>query len=177
MRIDKEKAFELRRQGKSYNEIFNQLEIPKSTMHYWFRDLGWSQNTKNKLSRSDRRRFNIAAAQKQRWELWRQEYRDEAQKQFPKLKNNLLFLAGIMLYWGEGDHGKRGGQVRLVNTDPRMIGIFSRFLQEICEVPTLKIRPALFLYKDIDETKAKSFWSQAAGLPVIQFYKTQVLIG
>ena len=37
MRLDKQTAFKLRLQGKSYNEISKALGIPKSTLSDWFR--------------------------------------------------------------------------------------------------------------------------------------------
>ena len=47
MRIDKEKAFILRRSGKSYNEICAQLGMSKSTLSNWFRNVDFSKDIKN----------------------------------------------------------------------------------------------------------------------------------
>ena len=43
MRNDKHLAVKLRREGASYSKIVKELNIPKSTMVYWFRDEDWSQ--------------------------------------------------------------------------------------------------------------------------------------
>ncbi len=39
MRKDKEIAIKLRKQGLSYSQIKNKLDIPKSTLSYWLRDI------------------------------------------------------------------------------------------------------------------------------------------
>lgn len=182
MRQDKNLAFALRRAGNSYGEISKKLNVPKSTMHYWFRDLSWSKQIKITRIKQNRvlAKKNIeiiAAAQKVRWEKWRQSYQKEAERQFSQLKNYTLFIIGIMLYWGEGDHGKKNNQVRLINTDPRMMYIFKRFLQKICLVSRDKMKVTLFIYSDLDEKTCKAFWSSYVKLPDKQFYKTQILIG
>ena len=49
MRKDKGSAFEMRRLGKSYQEIQRALNISKSTLSEWFQVLEWSENIKSAL--------------------------------------------------------------------------------------------------------------------------------
>lgn len=182
MRNDKHLAEKLRRKNKSYNQISQELDISKSTLAYWFKDKGWSKKIKKELSQKalriaskQLRLMNKAKAEK--WEKWREEHRQEAHKKFPSLKNNSLFLAGLMLYWGEGDSKIENCQVRLSNTDPEMIRMFSNFLQQTCLVPLEKIRCSLILYPDLKDQKCKTFWSQVSGIPETQFTKTQFIQG
>jgi len=182
MRNDKHLAFELRKKGKSYQEIQKELKIPKSTMHYWFRDLDWSQTIKQQLIEralrlSTKRMRAIAKAQKKRWHEWRVQHRKEAANTFGELKPNPLFLAGLMLYWGEGDSNLKNGCVRLANTDPKMISIFSYFLQNVCLIPRDKIKIYMILYPDLNEASCKKFWGNASRIPQNQFQKTQFIQG
>ena len=182
MRNDQHLAVKLRKKGKSYNQISRELGIPKSTMHYWFSSAGWSDAIKKRLTARAKRLATkqmriIGKAQQQRWQQWREAHRREAVKEFPKLKTSPLFIAGVALYWGEGDHGRGGSIVRLVNTDPRMIRLFSKFLKKICHVPTNKIHPAIFLYPDLNENICKIYWSRASSIPQLQFQKTQFIQG
>lgn len=182
MRNDKHLAIELRKKGLSYNEIRRKLDIPKSTMHYWFRSLRWSKIIKKRLTKKAQRLATkrlraVVRAQKKRWENQRKQYRKEAKKEFPILKSNPLFLAGLMLYWGEGDSKIENCAVRLSNTDPKMIKIFSLFLQKICRAPKNKIRIEPILYPDLDEEYCKIFWSRISGIPLNQFIKTQFIEG
>jgi hypothetical protein len=80
-----------------------------------------------------------------------------------KIKKNLdkneLYLKGIAvgIYWGEGN--KRNiHSVRVGNTDPKLIYIFTRFLREICCVREDKIRFGIQLFSDVNEEEAVQFW-------------------
>ena len=51
MRNDKHLALKLRKLGKSYNKISNELDIPKSTLCSWFSKIDWSQSVKEELNK------------------------------------------------------------------------------------------------------------------------------
>jgi len=182
MRNDKHLAEKLRRKNKSYNKISKELGIPKSTLVYWFKNEEWSQEIKKELSRkalylSKKRLILINKARREKWERWRQTFRNQAKKEFNKLKRNPLFIAGLMLYWGEGDSKMENSLVRLSNTDSEMIRIFSKFLKKICCVPMEKIKISLVLYPDLNNRICIKFWSEKSGIPQSQFFKTQVIYG
>jgi hypothetical protein len=166
----------------SYNQISKELSIPKSTMHYWFRKLEWSQKIKKELTRkaiyiAKKRLRLINKARKEMWEKWREGFRKEARKEFPFLITNPLFIAGVNLYWAEGDSKLENGQVKLVNTDPRMIPLFVKFLRKVAKVPRDKISAWMILYPDLLEEKNKFFWSKISGIPFKKFQKTQFIKG
>jgi hypothetical protein len=98
----------------------------------------------------------------------------DAEKQFVELKTSPLFIAGLMLYWGEGE--KFGTwRVSVINTDAKMMQIMIRFYREMLKVPEHKIRVGLFIYEDLSESIVKKYWSQQLNLPIEQFIKTHVL--
>lgn len=181
-RNDKHLALKLRRLGKGYNFIYKELGIPKSTLSDWFRALAWSKVVKLRLTKRAnfmaRKRMRIMAkANKERWLKWRKQHQLEAIKEFPKLKRDPLFISGIMLYWAEGDNNLKNANVRLTNTDPRMIRLFIKFAESVCNVPRKNIRLALILYPDIKEAECKNYWSDFTKIPLDQFYKTQFIYG
>jgi|SRR3989344_556141 len=181
-RNDKHLALQLRKSGKSYNFISQKLTVPKSTLSDWFNSLAWSKTLRDQLNiRANilaRKRMRLMAkANKKRWLDWREFHRMEAVKEFPKLKNDTLFVAGLMLYWAEGDNSLSSGNVRLTNTDPRMIRLFIRFSEIFCKVQRNNIRIALILYPDLDDKICQKFWSEYLKIPLIQFYKTQFIQG
>lgn len=182
MRTDKHLAVKLRRQGRSYNKISKELGIPKSTLTGCFSNKIWSRNIKeeltnraNYMARERLRLFN--KLQKEKWEQWREKARQYAEKEFPDLKKSYLFLAGLILYWGEGDSKMENSIVRLSNTDPEMIKIFFLFLRNICQIPQNKIKITLILYPDLKESQCKNFWTKNMGISKKQFYKTQFIKG
>ena len=181
MRNDRHLAIKLRKTGKSYNKICKELGIPKSTMHYWFRNLRWSQRIKKELTekaeiQATKRLRAVIRAQKKRWKEYRKQYQEEAKKEFRALKSNPLFLAGLMLYWGEGDNSSKS-QVRLSNTDSRMIKLFNEFLRKTCKISEEKIRLSLIIYPDLDDEDCKKFWNNKTKISLKQFDKSSVIYG
>lgn len=182
MRKDKEKAIELRRQNKSYKFISRELNIPLGTLAGWFRNEPWSQEIRDKLGKIETLSYpdklrKIIAANKKRWHAWHQECQEEAIREFPKLKNDPLFISGIMLYWGEGDKKLENGQVALSNSDPEMIKIFYSFLIHTMCVPIEKIGARLILYPDLIESVQKNLWSKLTKIHISKFTKSTYIQG
>ncbi len=182
MRKDKERAIELRRHSKSYKYISRELKIPLGTLAGWFKNELWSQDIRNELGRTESLAFpdklkRMVAANKKRWADWHQQARDEAVVEFSKLKDDPLFLAGIMLYWGEGNKTQTSPQVKLANSDPAMIRLFCLFLKKTLSVPEEKIKVWLLLYPDLIDSVQKNFWSKATSLPISQFNKSIYIKG
>lgn len=182
MRNDKHIAFKLRKEGKSYNKIGKKLGIAKSTLSGWFEGLDWSEKIRNELTQKAlyiaRKRLRLVNKKRKiMWEAWRERAREEARQQFTTLYCFPLFVAGIMLYWGEGDSKLENSIVRLSNTSPDMIRVFSLFLRDICNVPNERLCGSLVLYNDLDQKKCRLFWSQVSGIPEAKFHKTQFIQG
>lgn len=160
------KILSLRSERKSYREIARLLGIAKSTVSYWLSDSAESQAIRVHLSEKsfrESRQGKIGLISKERWQAYRAAAAREAEEEFPQLLNDPLFVAGIMLYWGEGDKIPRGS-IRLANTDPHMITVFVKFLRDIMDVPTERIRIKLLLYPDLEDHACRSFWINAARL-------------
>ncbi|MDO8504652.1 MAG: helix-turn-helix domain-containing protein [Candidatus Liptonbacteria bacterium] len=180
MRKEKQKAIELRRKGKSYGEISSALDVPKSTISDWFKDVDWSKIIKNKLilkSNEDARK-RMKILQIKRSTIQKESDNKaliESRREFKKICGNPLFISGIMLYWGEGDKNIKN-PIRLTNTDPRMINVYIKFLIEILKINPDKIKLGLIIYPDNSDQECKNFWSRSTASRVT-FVKTQVING
>ncbi|MEK9208541.1 MAG: hypothetical protein AAB910_00510 [Patescibacteria group bacterium] len=182
MRKDKEKAVELRHSGKSYKQISRELGIAIGTLAGWFKSEPWSQEIKAKLSAevswsNANALKRLALANHDRWESKREEYRMAAIREFEELKNDPLFLAGVMLYWGEGEKQQKSGIVRLGNSEPEMVRIFHLFLTKALKVNHERISAWLLLYPDLVDSVQRNFWSKATGLSSSQFKKSIYIKG
>ena len=182
MRKDKVRAYKLRREGKSYKEIRRLLGIPLSTIAGWLKDEEWSQKIRDELGAKSSFLFPqklvaIQKANKARWTQKYKEYQIAAEVEFIKRKNNPLFIAGVMLYWGEGGKSPKDSVVRLANSDPSLVKVFYNFLTEELNIDPEKITIHLLLYPDLRDEMQKSFWSKAIGLPVSQFRKSTFITG
>ena len=181
MRHDKNIAIKFRRQGKSYNEINKLLGIPKGTLASWFKNNKESQKIKLALSGKSNKvvakRIRIFVKNnKERWEKIRSDARDEAKKEFKILSKNPLFVAGVMLYWAEGDSVLKN-PLRFTNTSASMISLYVKFLINVLSIPKEDLRANIILYKDLADRKNIDFWSKTSTIPKNQFYKTQYIQG
>jgi len=182
MRKDKEKAFELRRQNKSYKTISRELGIPLGTLAGWFRHELWSQDIRDKLGQEASLAFpeklkRIVAANKKRWADLHETYREEASNEFETLKNDPLFIVGLMLYWGEGDKKLENSQVALSNSDPHLIRLFYLFLTKTMHISPERITVRLLLYPDLIERVQKNLWSKATKISLAQFRSSTTIQG
>ena len=83
-----------------------------------------------------------------------------------------LKIAGLMLYWGEGT--KAGDGLDFANSDTAMIGIFMKFLREVCGVNESRLRGNLYMYADQSEKLLLNHWSEVMRLPLSQFTRPHV---
>jgi hypothetical protein len=174
---DKLKAQELRRQGLSYGEILQQIQISKDTLSRWCKDIPLTESQKKRLlgnrSLGQRKGSLIAADNKRQRRIERtRNIFDEAKKELGVLTKRDRFLAGIALYAGEGD--KTDGKGGFANSDPRMISFMMGWLKEFCDIPLTRFRGAIWLHEGLDEKSAKIYWSELTGIPIDQFYKTYI---
>ncbi len=83
-----------------------------------------------------------------------------------------LFLAGLFLYWGEGD--KKSGRVCISNTDPRIVKFALYWMINVLKIPRKKIKVGLHLYKDMSVEESINFWSKHLNIPKQQFNKPYI---
>jgi hypothetical protein len=181
MRNDKEHAIKLRKSGKSYREIKHELGIPLATLSDWFTEESWSKkihkelNTKN-LEVSKQRIIRLDKIRGKHLKKLYEEARLEARQDFDKLKYSPLFVAGVMIYWGEGDKASKNG-FRISNADPLLIKVFLSFLRKICGAEEERIRAGILLYPDLDKEICEHYWSKQLGLNRDNFTKSIVVQG
>jgi len=163
-------ARQLRKKGKSYSEILEKINVSKSTLSLWLRDIPLTKQQRNNLEGRNKSRYlGSKKNQQKRIELTKKiifESKDEAKM----LINNKLFLAGVMLYWAEGT--KRGGEIiSFSNADPNMINLMMEWFRDICLVPEEKFRIQVHIHTLHKKVNTKKYWSELTGVPLKQFHK------
>ena len=181
MRDDKPKAFQLRKQGKSYNQIKVTLNVPKSTLSGWLSKQEWSKKVKNILVEKSRTYHSarmqwLAKVQKKRLAEIYSTAEQEAVQEFKQFKWFPLFIAGMCIFWGEGDKISRH-IIRIANVDPRLVKIFITFLKKVCGIPEKKIRAYVLLYPDLNEKGCLDYWVKQTGLRLENFTKCIIISG
>lgn len=176
--IEREKAIQLRKQGRTYSEIRKSLNVPKSTLSEWLSNYPLSKKQLLILQNRIRNNKSIAVEKvtaikhRKRKERLIKVYNKERKKLLPLNKRELL-LCGLFLYWGEGNkHLERA--ISLNNTDPDVVKFYHIWLTEALQIPKQKIKVALQLYRDMDVNKTINYWSRLLDIPVDQFIKPYI---
>jgi|SRR3989344_6407117 len=85
-----------------------------------------------------------------------------------------LFIAGIMLYWGEGSQWDGEASVDFANSKPEMIKVFLKFLRVVCGVDEQRLRCYLYCYCNQDVNALIRYWSKITKIPKKQFTKPYI---
>jgi hypothetical protein len=155
----------------SYGLISEQLGVSKSTLSNWLKDLPYTPN-EQVLSRI---RCGQGAYGLRRRQIRIDETSERNARgisEVGKVSKRDLWMIGLGLWIGEGS--KTMEQIRLVNSDPRVVRLFISWLREICELQDKNITIAMHLYPDSDELSSMKYWMNITKLPKKQFRKTQI---
>ncbi len=166
-------ALEMRREGKSINEIAKTLSISKGTASIWCKPIQLSQEQRDNLLSSGQQK--MLDKRKSETIIRRRLDRTQAETEFLKFKNNPLFLVGLSLYAGEGSKGELGA-VQVANCEPWILKKSIQFF-ELIGTPKEKITVNLGLHDQVDDQMAKIWWSEQLGIPLEQFRKSTYVVG
>ncbi|MDP3901007.1 MAG: hypothetical protein Q8Q38_01550 [bacterium] len=171
---ERRKAIRLRRLGKSYGEILKYTPVSKGTLSLWLRDIEVNPKFLAELRGREISRYAGAKArQRQRIEKTELIIRD-AKKEVWSLYRDPLFLAGLMLYWAEGDKSDENEQIKFTNSDPEMIRVMMCWFRKVCVVPEEKFRISLHVHELHCRSDMEDYWSRVTKVPLTQFHKTYI---
>jgi hypothetical protein len=159
---EREQARLLRADGLPLAEIAARLEVSKSSVSLWVRDVDFEPRPR--AARARRRQPNALQRRKQA-EIDR--LRAEAGARVGRLSEREFLVAGAALYAGEGAKGD--GAVVFANSDPRMIAFFCAWLRHFFTIDESRLRVRLYLHQGLDLVVATTYWSQVTGIPEAQF--------
>lgn len=86
-----------------------------------------------------------------------------------------LFIAGVMLYWAEGDKSSRNA-ARLSNSDPEVLRLFARFVRTCFDVTNDQMAVTCNLFADHlgRQRDIERFWLDVVELPPERLCKSHV---
>lgn len=169
---EKNKARELRYQGLSIQQISTSLGVSKGSVSAWVRDIEIPEEllinigNRQRLGREHSRIARLSNITKANLEL-----NAKCKEEILPFSKRDLWIAGIMLYAGEGykTNNVSNQRIELANSDPNILRVFINFLIYICKIPKLNIRVRLILYEDINIKDAHKYWSHELDIPLKQF--------
>ena len=124
------KARSLRAQGLSIQQIANQLNVSKSSVSNWVRDVELTDTQRHALHA--RQKGQKAGSEANRKRAQKDRLHQQMIGRQHAHQGSQLHLQGCMLYWAEG--AKRRGRIHFVNSDVKMMLLFMRFLREELDV-------------------------------------------
>ena len=153
-----EKVKNLYSNGYSAREIAQHLNTSIDAVYYFFRSNGIPRRSPKEQNRV----------------LFERKKPSFALKEKLTIKETELFIAGVMLYWGEGSQWDGEVNVDFANSKPEMIKVFVRFLRVVCAVNEKRLRCYLYCYSNQDVRKLVAYWSTVTNIPTIQFTKPYI---
>lgn len=175
---ERRKAIELRQQGATYSDIRVKLNISKSTLSGWLRSYPLTRKQITFLEKNRKRNKKLAIERFRSTMRMKREKRlsilfKQEKKKWISLNQRELELAGIFLYWGEGNK-RLDGPISLNNTDPDVLKFTLYWLKNSLKIPKHKIRIHLHLYSDMDAESEVKYWSRELDVPSTQFTKPYI---
>lgn len=161
----------LRRLGWSYGEIRDLVPVPKGTLSNWCRDIRLPDEAVQAIKDRTNSRVGVPrdTQRKRRAEIER--IRNEAAAEVAELVDDPFWVAGTVLYWGEGD--KRHRHLSMTNSDSDLLLLFIAWVRKYLQ-PGAVFVLSLHLHEGNDETEAKEHWRTSLGLPDAEFWTTYI---
>lgn len=172
------KARSLRKEGFSIKHIEKKLKVSRSSVSLWVRDVKLTKKQLEKLYQNKKtgalRGCIIAAMNKiKKKDESIKKLMQEGKKEVGRLSKRDKFIIGISLYFAEGE--KTNDNVGFSNTDPLAIKFMTNWFRKCCKVSEEKFRCYLYIHDNLDERKAKRFWSKLTGIPLCQFRRSYIV--
>jgi transcriptional regulator with XRE-family HTH domain len=171
------KALKLRRKGESIKSIAKQLGVSVGSVSVWCRGVVLTEDQTKKLEQQGKdpfygKRMEYAIARRKTLDAKINRLRTEGVRQVGALNSRELFLVGIALYWSEGF--KKDSQAGFANSNPEMIKLFIKWLNESCGYTSddLLLRLTINISHKHREEGIKEYWSHVTKVPVEVFGKT-----
>ena len=167
---DKFYAIKLRRQGKTYQEIIERVgNLSKGTLSGWLKDIELTVAqekiiTERALLRMTKARFLASKTNREKRIHKMKETIKNAEAEVPSLIKNHFFLLGLTLYWCEGT--QKTGDFGFINSDPVIIKIMMKWLNDICKISKKDIRFRLYIHKIYAKEECEKFWSKELNVPL-----------
>jgi AcrR family transcriptional regulator len=146
------KAIELRTKQKlSLDEIVDRLQLPRTTIYYWIKDLPIPSTEKQ----TEHRR-KVAQANTERYRQLREAAYQDGRKQALTLFQDPAFRDFIVLYMAEGYRRNRN-EVSLANSNPNIVKLAKHW---ITHFTANKVTYSLQCHVDNDVAELQRFWGE-----------------
>lgn len=173
----KETAKRMRENGMSLGDISKKLQVTKSTLSFWCKDMILSESAINKIKTKGKlksiRGLLRYAETKRKARIDRNILqKKEGVVALGTLSERDILMVGLGLYWGEG-YKYENGEFGFTNSNPFMIRFYLKWLKLWnVEKDLLRFRLTLNEFFRKEENNIKNFWINFLSIQEEQFSKT-----
>lgn len=172
-------ARDLRTKGMSIKNIATRLNVARSSVGHWVRDIVLTEEQlfllrQSELSGHEKGRIKCAIIHKEKRKKIKESFNNLGIKSIPNLNRRELLLIGLALYWSEGSKSDRNRRVEFCNSDPTMIKLFITWLMNCFEEKRENLTAIIGINQihAFREKAVKDYWSNILGIPLEQFRKS-----
>jgi len=169
----KTRAIKFRKTGLSYGEIAKKLNVSKSTLSYWLKDIPLTNEQQKRLY--TKQVFILSKgpqSQKERRKREVNKITSEAEKEIKSpVALETYKILGAALYWAEGS--KTNG-LKITNSDPNLILFMVKWFKKILGVSPKDLKVWLNIYPQQNDSDIKKFWSSLTEIPLKNFGKSYI---
>lgn len=171
----KNTALKLRREGHSYSEIRKIVDVSKSTLTFWFKNIKLDDEQLKNIRTKGKEIFREKIKNKN------ESIQKESAAAIKNISRRELWLIGIVLYWRErlGGYDIKNG-LRFSSDDPHLIRLFIKWLKDVGQIGNEEFLFDIFLKKDKKPSSAgqqrvlnaRRYWSKITDFPEGHFIHT-----
>lgn len=171
---ERRKVVELRKKGQTYSEIRKIVKVSKSTLSLWLKTCPLSGKQLERVKKIKYRaiekfRETMKIKRKNRLE----KYLKEVKKKFLPFTKKELLIAGLFLYWGEGNKAS-SHTISINNTDPSVLKFTKYWYLHALDIKEKNMKIYLHLYKDMNISKEINYWSRQLNITKSQFIRPYI---
>lgn len=174
---EKNRALALRKKGLSYSEIQKQVKVSKDTLSRWCRDIALTHKQYERLLKKQlkgAKRGRIIGAKRQQFDRIKRTkaIMQKGVKEVGLLSRRDKFMAGLGLYIGDGY--KNDKNVGFTNSNPSVIAFMMNWFRDYSDITEADFRGQIWIHENLDELKARRYWSKITKIPLKQFRKSYI---
>lgn len=178
----KQKVQSLRRKGKTYREIVENLNlfVPKSTLSGWCKEIILSDKQQRRIEEINQKNFTITRLRgiklkEERRKVFYNNLNLANKPLFELCRKDLLVKKVVLvtLYLAEGSKTRRGS-LMFGNSDPKIVRLFVNLMRECYKIDESKFRCTVQCRADQNIKNLETFWSHVTKIPSKQFYTARV---
>jgi hypothetical protein len=167
----KNEAIKLRKEGNSYSFISSKISVAKSTLSNWLENVPFLPNELVKHNRIENINNFIRVKRADKVSSYISAFKYSS-KEIGKLDKRDIFMLGLGIYIGEGS--KTSNQIRIVNSDPRIINFTIKWFKLCFELSDSNFRVRIHTYPDNDEKRTIDFWVNSLNVKREYFQPTHI---